>query len=247
MKVMLAKKYKGQDVQGWFMSEKLDGVRAVWNGENFVSRNGNIFHAPDWFKKDLPKDVTLDGELWMGRGCFQKTVGKIRAGAGDWETITYQIFDVVSDGNFEERLAQLERLDLPVHCQIVTQKTAYDSETLEEFEREILEIGGEGVMLRDRFSSYEQKRSSNLLKLKRFDSDEAVVIGHEPGKGKYLNGLGALICKWKGKTFKIGAGLSDYLREFPPMIGSVVTFTFFATTDCGIPRHSCFVAARNYE
>ena len=49
------------------MSEKLDGVRAYWNGENFYSRNGLLFDAPAWFKAGLPTDTHLDGELWCGR------------------------------------------------------------------------------------------------------------------------------------------------------------------------------------
>jgi DNA ligase-1 len=37
--------------------------RAYWNGKNFYSRQGNLFHAPDFFKAALPK-VALDGEIW---------------------------------------------------------------------------------------------------------------------------------------------------------------------------------------
>jgi DNA ligase-1 len=65
------------DLAGWWMSEKLDGVRAYWDGKRFISRLGNEFHAPDWFAKGLP-ETPLDGELWVERKAFQKTVSIVR-------------------------------------------------------------------------------------------------------------------------------------------------------------------------
>ena len=51
---------------GWWMSEKLDGVRAYWDGKTFYSRLGNEFIAPSWFIKNFPSHMTLDGELFGG-------------------------------------------------------------------------------------------------------------------------------------------------------------------------------------
>jgi len=65
--VMLAQTYSPEvlsDPAGWLMSEKLDGVRCYWNGSTMYTRNGNPFTPPDWFKKCLPADLALDGELW---------------------------------------------------------------------------------------------------------------------------------------------------------------------------------------
>ena len=60
--VLLAQIYKsGIDVTQFLVSEKYDGVRAVWDGKNLVSRQGNIIHSPAWFTKDLPK-TPMDGE-----------------------------------------------------------------------------------------------------------------------------------------------------------------------------------------
>ncbi len=53
------------DPAGWWLSEKLDGVRAYWDGQQFWSRLGNLYHAPGWFVAGLP-NVPLDGELWLG-------------------------------------------------------------------------------------------------------------------------------------------------------------------------------------
>lgn len=61
--LLLAETWDGVlDPAGWLMSEKLDGVRAYWDGKQFLSRQGNLYLAPEWFVAGLP-DVPLDGEL----------------------------------------------------------------------------------------------------------------------------------------------------------------------------------------
>lgn len=76
--LLLAETWDGEtDPTGWVMSEKLDGVRAYWDGTQFLSRQGNRFHAPDWFTAGFP-DVPLDGELWLARKTFQRTVSIVR-------------------------------------------------------------------------------------------------------------------------------------------------------------------------
>ena len=68
--LLLLTKYRpGMDIAGWYMSEKLDGVRAYWNGRELLSRTGNRFAAPHWFTAGFPS-FELDGELWIGRGRF---------------------------------------------------------------------------------------------------------------------------------------------------------------------------------
>src|SRR5678810_378996 len=65
------------DLSGWWMSEKLDGVRAYWDGKQFLSRQGNLYHAPAWFLEGLPS-TPLDGELWLDRKAFQRTISVVR-------------------------------------------------------------------------------------------------------------------------------------------------------------------------
>src|SRR5436305_12152094 len=82
------------DLAGWWMSEKLDGVRAYWDGRQFLSRQGNLFHAPDWFVAGLPA-VPLDGELWLGRKRFQRAVSIVRRQDQSelWREIAFVVFD----------------------------------------------------------------------------------------------------------------------------------------------------------
>ena len=60
--LLLAREYQQQDVRGWAMSEKLDGVRAFWNTRQLLSRNGSAFAPPPSFTRDFPP-FAVDGEL----------------------------------------------------------------------------------------------------------------------------------------------------------------------------------------
>ena len=106
-----------------------------------------------------------------------------------------------------------------------------------------LKLGGEGVMLRRNRSLYKEGRSMDLLKLKRFQTAEAVVEGYEEGQ----NLIGSLVVRMGDIVFKIGSGLNDAIRSNPPAIGASVTFRFFELTDRGCPRFPTFLAVRDYE
>jgi DNA ligase len=106
--LLLAESWDGvADPAGWLMSEKLDGVRAYFDGKCFISRQGNLYHAPDWFVAGLP-NVPLDGELWLGRKAFQRTVSIVRRQdqSDHWKQIRFLVFDApgLAKG-FEDRLA----------------------------------------------------------------------------------------------------------------------------------------------
>ena len=77
---MLAESYDGsQDIDGWLMSEKLDGVRCIWNGKNLYSRNGNMFYPPSYFTASFP-NMMLDGELFLSRKNFSDTISIVKKG-----------------------------------------------------------------------------------------------------------------------------------------------------------------------
>lgn len=249
--ILLAHKWEtDHDPTGWWMSEKLDGVRAYWDGEAFVSRLGNRFFAPDWFIADLPAD-TLDGELWVGRKMFSRTISIVRSGASDkeWKHVRYVVFDAPNArGGFEDRLAHVDRVlkkagapHASVHEHVVCEGIAHLHEELVRVEG----LGGEGLMLRQPRSPYEVGRSTSLLKVKTFHDAEGRVTGHVPGAGKHKGRMGALICELpSGATFNIGTGFSDAERKAPPPIGSVVTFRYQELTDDGIPRFPSWVGVR---
>jgi DNA ligase 1 len=122
---------------------------------------------------------------------------------------------------------------------------------VEEHLEYILRQGGEGVMLKQGQAEYANGRSKNLLKVKKFHDAEAIVMDHEPGKGRNKGRMGALQCKMKGspggKMFKIGSGFTDAERENPPPVGSTVTYKYQELTKSGIPRFPTYLRVRPVE
>lgn len=96
-RVLLANVAKADiDPTPYLVSEKYDGVRALWDGRVLRSRAGNAFAAPAWFLAKLPKQP-LDGELWIGRGQFEKLSGAVRKTTpqdDEWRQIKYMVFEL---------------------------------------------------------------------------------------------------------------------------------------------------------
>ena len=250
-KLLLAHKWDNDtDVTGWWMSEKLDGVRAYWDGNTFFSRLGNEFMAPDWFVDGLPSD-SLDGELFVARGEFQKTVSIVRRQdrSQQWEDVRFLIFDAPDHtGLFEERTTWIQEMvdeESPDFAMPVKQDICEGFDHLRKELERVEGLGGEGLMLRQPKSKYVRGRSTTLLKVKTFHDSEAKVIAHLPGTGKHKGRLGALRVVLKdGTEFSVGTGFSDAEREAPPAIGSVITFRYQELTNAGVPRFPTFVGQR---
>ncbi len=239
------------ELTGWWMSEKLDGVRAYWDGAQFISRQGNVYHAPDWFIEDLPKDVHLDGELWLARKGFQRAVSIVRRQDKNdqWREITYLVFDAPNvDDVFEARMAYISQLldeSQPKYARPHTHERCRDTDHLREELARVEELGGEGLMLRKPLSKYEVGRSFSLLKVKSMHDAEARVIEHLPGTGRHKGRLGALSVELaNGTKFSVGTGFSDAERDNPPPIGSIITFRYQELSDRGVPRFPAYVRLR---
>jgi DNA ligase 1 len=250
---LLAEKYKsGVDVTQYLISEKYDGVRAIWDGKQFYSRQGNTIHAPAWFTKDLPK-TQLDGELWLARGEFDALSGAVRKDEpidAEWQKITYHIFELpYAPGTFEiraKRIVEIVKKTNLKQLKAVTQFRVADEKELKVKLNQTVKNGGEGLMLHRADALYETGRSSVLVKLKPLYDAEATVVAHTAGKGKYTGKLGALVVETpEGIRFKLGTGLTDAQRENPPKIGSLVTYTYKDLTKSGKPKFARFLRVRN--
>jgi DNA ligase-1 len=234
-------------VKNYWISEKLDGIRARWNGSALITRNGNIINAPAWFVKNLPKQ-TLDGELWLDRNSFEKTASIVlrKSPNQGWQNIKFMLFDLPEHkGNFSQRLTELKVLVHAVatpHLQVIPQFKLADQNQLMLKLDELVAQGAEGLMLHYQEAYYQDGRSENLLKLKKHQDAEATVIAHISGKGKYKSMLGSLLVELENDLqFKIGSGFSDMQRRNPPPIGTIITFKYFGLTARGIPRFASFL------
>lgn len=238
------------DLSGWWMSEKLDGVRAYWDGKQFLSRQGNLFLAPDWFVQDLPP-VPLDGELWIDRKRFQRTVSIVRRQDRNelWQEVRFLIFDAPACPEpFEARLAFLANTFNGQGAGYARPHEHSRCESLNHLREELARIealGGEGLMLREPASRYEVGRSYTLLKVKSFRDAEAVVVAHQPGAGRHKGRLGALLVQMEnGTRFAVGTGFSDAERAAPPPVGSIITYRYQELSDGGVPRFPSYVRVR---
>jgi len=244
-KLLLLNKYSEDiNVSSWYMSEKLDGVRAYWDGQKLISRSGRVFATPSFFLKGFPKHE-LDGELWMKRSSFSEVVSIVnkKKSHDAWKNITYNIFEVPNaEGKLLERL---QKVKTTKYIKIIKQIKVKNENHLNEFLKNVEEKGGEGVVVRDGELSYFTGRGKNALKVKSFIDEECEVIGHNRGSGKYRNMLGSLSCKMiNDKVIKIGSGFNELQRENPPQIGAIITFKYYGLTSKGNPRFPVFLRVR---
>ena len=269
---------------GWLLSEKYDGYRARWIPERqvFLSRNQKVFNAPDWFKCAMP-DINLDGELFAGRENFQD-MGVVRKKIPideEWINIKYVVYDLPEDNNvFEVRVKNLKKvvdenkkawdtfqfsgendpspfnsIESPI---VFTEQIKIKSlKHLDEIYKDVLSNGGEGVMIKDPRSYYEDKRSDYMLKYKPCFDAESIIVDYKVGQGKYEGLLGSFVCKPlinygnysvidEGHEFTL-SGMDDeirsnYLETHPE--GTIITYEYSGMTDTGKPRFPRYLRIR---
>ncbi|MDD2926284.1 DNA ligase [Rhodoferax sp.] len=253
--LMLARDWQTQQNPGEFLiSEKLDGVRAFWDGSQLRFRSGLPLAAPPWFIAGLPK-IPLDGELWLGRGRFDEVSGIVRRQTpveADWRAVRYMIFDLPgAAGPFAERarqiLAVVAQAGLP-WLKAVAQQPGTDQAALRVLLANTVRQGGEGLVLHRASALWAPGRSSALLKLKPVPDEEARVLAHLPGKGRHAGQLGALLLELPdGQRFALGTGFTDAQRTTPPPVGSIVTYRYRDRTPKGLPRFASFLRVREAQ
>ena len=232
------------------MSEKLDGIRAYWNGKEFKSKNGNKIYAPDWFTKDFP-NFELDGELWSKRDDFENIQNIVldEKPTSKWNEITYNIFEVPNEnGNFDKRLEKIKswlEKNPNKFIKIIPQKICKDESELNNYLKELLDKKAEGIILKNPNLDYFTGRNENILKVKKFYDDEALVIGLNYSKENKFKSLKLKL--ENGVIFNLGGGFSDIQRKNPPKIGDVVTFKYYDLTKNNKPKFASFLRIRKKE
>ena len=111
--LMLAKVYQpGMALADYWVSEKYDGVRGYWDGRQLLTRGGQRIAVPDWFVANWPA-TPMDGEIWAGRGQFQKALSTVSQQSPDdaaWRGMRFMVFDLPAHGGrFSERLTRSSR------------------------------------------------------------------------------------------------------------------------------------------
>ncbi len=250
---MLATPYRdGIAVADFLVSEKLDGVRARWDGRALWTRGGARIAAPAGFTRGWPAEP-MEGELWIARGRFDEVSALVRRVGTDpqaWQNVRFMVFDLPSDpGTFAERVVRMRtrvQAARQTHLAMIPQQhfttvTALDAELAR-----VVAAGGEGLMLHRRDARYRSGRSQDLLKYKPHGDAEAQVVAHLPGKGKYAGMMGALQVRTpEGRSFRIGTGFTDAQRATPPPVGAWLTYRYSGFTSTGLPRFARFMRMRD--
>ncbi len=234
----------------YLVSEKLDGVRGHWDGQRMYTRSGRLINLPSWFTQGFPNQK-LDGELWIARGEFDAISALVRTedpAQEQWRQVKFMVFDFPDIKQpFEQRYqVAIEQFSgLSSYLVIIPQQQFFDQQLLELHMDKIIAAGGEGLMLHRKSARYFAGRNNDLVKLKRYQDAEAVVVAHYPGKGKFTGMLGAIEVKTpEGLYFRIGSGFTDQQRMNPPKIGTVITYKFYGLTKSGTPRFASFLRIR---
>ncbi|QKF58802.1 DNA ligase [Aliarcobacter lanthieri] len=238
------------NINSYYMSEKLDGIRAYWSGEELQTKNGNKIFAPKWFIKDFPP-FELDGELFTKQNDFENIQSIVLSQKEpiEWENISYNIFEVPNqNGDFQTRLNFLKNwLDKNPNkfIKIIPQIKVNNIEELNDFLNKVLTNDGEGVILKNYTLDYFTGKSDNVLKVKKFFDDEAEVISHNLNKNGSFKSLKVRLKN--GVEFNLGNGFKNSDRLNPPKVGSIITFKYFDLTKNGKPKFASFLRIRQVE
>ncbi len=244
--------------QGFLVSEKFDGVRAVWDGQTLRFRSGRALAAPDWFVRALPR-TPLDGELWLARGQFDRLSGTVRRQVPDdaaWREVQYLLFDLPEfeaglGQTFAQRASRLQALAAESACpwlKAVEQSPVPDVLALAERLRRVVGQGGEGLVLHRADALWQSGRSGAVFKLKPEPDEEGRVLAHLPGEGRFKGQTGALLVEGPGGVrFALGTGLTAAQRRKPPALGAWVTYRYQSLTPSGLPRFARFLRVREAE
>lgn len=244
----------GRSPHGYLVSEKFDGVRAIWDGQQLRFRSGRPIAAPAEWLAALPRHP-LDGELWLGYGEFNGLSGRVRrqsADPQDWRGVQYLVFDAPGQpGPFEERWQALgpviEGAGQP-WLRRVRQERLPDTQALDAELARVVSLGGEGLVLHRADAPWQAGRSGTMFKYKPEPDAEAKVLGYRMGQGRLSGQVGALwVETTQGLRFALGSGLSDAQRRSPPPVGSWVTYRYRDLTPSGLPRFPTFVRVRPQE
>lgn len=238
--------------QSFVYSEKLDGVRAFWDGKNLYSKGGKLLTPPSFFTQNFPP-FAIEGELWSKRGDFENIVSILKSTKKKekWRELKFYIFEVPNQqGGILKRLEVLEAYlaSQPApFISIIPQLPLNTLQALQDALSAITQAGGEGVVVREKDAPYYTGRNKKAMKLKLYEDRECKITSYVQGKGKFENLVGSIICLDGDVEFKIGSGMSENFRKNPPKVGTIITYKYFGLNKNKLPKFPVFLRIRSDE
>lgn len=262
----------------FYGSRKVDGIRCLIIGGQAMSRK--LKPIPNAYIQECLRGLPeLDGELLLrcpsdSHVAFERVTSAVmsRDGRPDFRFWVFDCFKNPSDP-FEKRYALAQRIvtSLDIPCvRLLEHEVLRTYAELEAYEAESVAEGYEGAMLRTASGPYKQGtgtlKEEFLLKCKRFEDDEAEVIGfeeemanlneakvnalglaerssHKAGKAGKAT-LGKLVCKWGDHVLHVSGFRADVAHEIwdnrERYMGKIATFAYQELTSAGLPRFPQF-------
>ena len=236
----------------FYVQPKLDGIRLLVSSAGRFSRTGKPVKGVDHLSQSLKPGEYLDGECYAPNKTFEEITSMFKMNPEDLEFHIFDYFDINKpDLTFEERI---EKINIPRRgCHVVETMSVNNKSDVSKLHDKFVEMGYEGIMIRDRKSIYEiGKRSNYLLKFKTFQTEEYEIIGAKTGHGRDANAV-VWLCKTEdGNEFTARPEGTIENREYmytnrDVYIGKMLTVRFQNLTDIGVPRFPVGVAIRDYE
>lgn len=252
----------------FFVQPKLDGVRCLAYLRDgkvvLLSRQRKEFENLDHIRNDLlltftkhPK-LVLDGELYVHGAAFEEIISAVKKPNALSPKLQFHVYDTIRPEKYLDRLDFLEK-NVLVTNNIVLVKSGMikSTEEIEYWHEYYTKHGYEGIMLRNLNGLYkEDGRSYDLLKYKKFITQEFRIVGAAKNKGKLENTC-VFELDHNGTSFKAMPDGTQASREQlwtewnngSIKVGDIATIKFFAWTvgENPVPRFPIFVCLRNYE
>lgn len=221
----------------FWLTQKLNGTRATYINGKLISRQGIEFKGLEHIIEELSnygEDYIFDGELirknidgLSDNENFTIGTGIINSDEEDKSCIEFVIFDMVDKFDFlmrgkSKQDYRIRRSMLNVvaedcrNCDNVRIVPVIyygsDPNMIDHYLEYAESMGWEGLML-NKNAPYVCKRTTDLIKIKKFKYSDLKIIGYEEGTNKYEGMLGAVIVDYKGNTVNVGSGFTDEQRE----------------------------------
>lgn len=268
---MLAKHYKDYATKidfgrsNWGIQIKFNGNRCIATKNGLFTRKGEKYLAVPHIENSLKPfftlfpDAVLDGELFNYdlrqtlnelSKLVRRTVNITAEDLAKSEKIVkFYIYDGYDfDGlnqsfPYHTRKAWIDREVIGQYNYIekVTTHPIKSVDEMNQYFTKFITDNEEGGILRDLDSSYENKRSKSLLKLKPEMDDEAIILDITEGSGNWSGTGKRITLKWKDKTFDATfkgtyEDCVQFLKDKQEWLGKEVTFLYNDLTGLGIPN-----------
>lgn len=255
---MLAKVYKDEYQSlkfPCFVQPKLNGVRLISNGGNLISRTGKEFYGLEHISKvtsNIPH--ILDGELYIHGESLQTIVSLVRKSVNldeQSQNLKYHIYDIVdSQHTFSQRLDVLNSITGD-NIIIVPTHEVFTHKEIDQYQKQYIEDGYEGLIVRTDSHYKINGRSAGLLKYKNFIDEEFEIVNYCHGKGKYQNVPIFTLKSINGLFEAVPIGTQEerfeMLNNASNLIGKMATVKYFELTKDGLPHCPVLLSIRDYE